>query len=148
MTELLDKGYAEEVPEQEIEQPLVWYLPHHSVSNPKKPDKTRVVFDCSAKYKDASLNNDLLRGPDMTNTLIGVLLRFRQEPVGFTADTQSMFHQVRVKPEQCDILRFLRWPNGDLDGTPTVHIMKVHLFGTVSSPSVCNFALKEPLMII
>ena len=143
MTELLDKGYAEEVPEQEIEQPLVWYLPHHSVSNPKKPDKTRVVFDCSAKYKDASLNNDLLQGPDMTNTLIGVLLRFRQEPVGFTADIQAMFHQVRVKPEQCDILRYLWWPNGDLDITPTVHRMKVHLFGTVSSPSVCNFALKR-----
>ena len=143
MTDLLDREYAEQVPEKPSEQPLTWYLPHQPVFNPKKPTKTRIVFDCSAKCKDISLNDALLQGPDLTNTLVGVLLRFRQEPVAFMADVEAMFHQVRVKPEQCDLLRFLWWPGGNLAEKPQVYRMKVHLFGTVSSPSECNFALRK-----
>ena len=131
MTDLLDREYAEQVPEKPSEQPLTWYLPHQPVFNPRKPTKTRIVFDCSAKCKDISLNDALLQGPDLTNTLVGVLLRFRQEPVAFMADVEAMFHQVRVKPEQCDLLRFLWWPGGNLAEKPQVYRMKVHLFGTV-----------------
>ena len=29
----------------------VWFLPHHAVLHPKKPDRLRVVFDCAAKFK-------------------------------------------------------------------------------------------------
>ena len=47
------KGYAKRVPEDELvfdDKPL-WYLPHHPVFNPNKPGKTRVVFDCTAKFR-------------------------------------------------------------------------------------------------
>ena len=39
--ELLDKGYAERVPEQEIgvTPGRTWYLPHHNVVNENKPEK-------------------------------------------------------------------------------------------------------------
>ena len=57
----------------------IWYLPHHPVFNPKKPEKTRVVFDCAAKFKGKSLNDHLMQGPDQTSSLIGVLFRFRQK---------------------------------------------------------------------
>ncbi|XP_060589840.1 uncharacterized protein LOC132744996 [Ruditapes philippinarum] len=56
----------------------IWYLPHHPVVNPKKPGKVRVVFDCAAKYRGTSLNDNLLQGPDLTNSITGVLMRFRQ----------------------------------------------------------------------
>nr|XP_027231842.1 uncharacterized protein LOC113823416 [Penaeus vannamei] len=72
----------------------VWYLPHHPVLNPKKPEKCRIVFDCAAKYGGSSLNDHVHQGPDLTNGLVGVLLRFRQGAVGFMADIESMFHQV------------------------------------------------------
>ena len=52
-----------------------------------------------------------------------------------------MFHQVKVAPADCDSLRFLWWPNGDLDNTPEEYQMVVHLFGATSSPSVCGYAL-------
>jgi len=39
-----------------------------------------------------SLNEQLLQGPDLTNTLIGVLLRFREHPVALMADVESMFY--------------------------------------------------------
>lgn len=92
----MEKGYAERVPEESNtrEDGLVWYLPHHAVINPKKPDKTRVVFDCSAKFQGVSLNDKLLQGPDLTNNLIGVLTRFREEPIAMTADVEAMFMQV------------------------------------------------------
>ena len=58
----------------------------------EKPGKLRVVFDCSAKYKGICLNDILLQGPDITNNLVGVLLRFCQESIAVQGDIQSMFH--------------------------------------------------------
>ncbi|XP_078381431.1 uncharacterized protein LOC144664194 [Oculina patagonica] len=58
-------------------------------------------------------------------------------------DVESMFHQVTVLPEQYDYLRFLWWPDGNLDAELEEYQMVVHLFGAVSSPSIANFALKQ-----
>ena len=54
-----------------------------------------------------------------------------------------MFHQVHVRPSDCNALRFLWWPDGDLDREPEEYQMMVHLFGGTSSPSCANFALKR-----
>ena len=77
----------------------------------------------------------------MNNTLVGVLTRFRQEPVALVSDIESMFNQVHVTPDHCDALRFLWWPGGDVDQSSQEYRMKVHLFGGVSSPSCSGFAL-------
>ena len=74
---------------------------------------------------------------------MGVLTRFREDPVAFMGDVESMFHQVTVPPEQYDYLRFLWWPDGNLNAELEEYQMVVHLFGAVSSPSVANFALKQ-----
>ena len=145
MQEYIDKGHAQRVPTEELdlkEQP-VWYLPHHPVTHPLKPGKVRVVFDCAAKYCGTSLNQQLLQGPDLTNPLVGVLIRFRQEPVAMAADIEAMFHQVYVDPQDCDALRFLWWPDGDLEKEPKEYRMVKHLFGATSSPSCANFCLQK-----
>ena len=79
----------------------------------------------------------------MVNSLAGVLLRFRKHPVPVIADIESMFHQVRVVPQNCDALRFLWWPEGGLKAEPKIYSMLVHLFGAKSSPSCTAFCLKE-----
>jgi len=142
---LLDKGYARKVPDNQFckSGEATWFLPHHPVVHPKKPGKVRVVFDCAAKYKGVSLNDVLLQGPDMTNTLVGVLTRFRQERTAIISDIESMFYQVHVRPEDSDVLRFLWWPRNDLQRRPKEYQMTVHLFGAVSSPSCANFALRK-----
>ena len=111
MADLLCKDYARKISNQD-RGPLrtQWYLPHHPVFHPQKPDKVRVVFDCSAKHRETSLNDQLLQGPHLTNTLVGVLTRFREEPVAFIAEIEAMFYQVRVPSEDCHALRFLWWP--------------------------------------
>ena len=95
-----------------------WYLPHQAVANPNKPGKVRVVFDCAAKFRGYSLNDKLLHGPDLVNSLTGVLMRFRQENIAVMGDIESIFHQVNVSEEDTESLRFLWWPGGDLKRKP------------------------------
>lgn len=145
MDTILSKGYAVKAEEdsEDLKAGKYWFLPHHGVYRSKKPDKIRVVFDCSSKYCGTSLNSNLLQGPDLTNSLIGVLTRFREGQIAFMADIEAMFYQVKVPSEQQDFLRFLWWPEGDLSRPLEEYKMAVHLFGAVSSPSVANFALKR-----
>lgn len=144
METVIKKGFAEKVPRRKcrVNEQEVWYIPHHGVYHPKKPDKIRVVFDCSAEFQSHSLNKHLLQGPDLTNHLVGVLFRFRQEPVALMCDIESMFYQVRVSEEFRDLLRFLWWEDGDTSRPPIEFRMTVHLFGATSSPGCANFALK------
>ncbi|KAL3975616.1 lysophosphatidylglycerol acyltransferase 1 [Sarotherodon galilaeus] len=143
MDEILAHGDAERVPEQDIDKTPVWYIPHHGVYHPQKPGKIRVVFDASAKFQGTSLNDHLLTGPELTNTLLGVLCRFRRGPVAFMCDIERMFHQFHVHACDQDYLRFLWWENGDLETPFTVYRMKVHLFGAASSPGCANYGLKH-----
>lgn len=144
LTEVINRGHAEVVPQDELKRcdGKVWYIPHHGVYHTKK-GTIRVVFDCGATYRGTSLNSELLQGPDLTSSLFGVLTRFRQEPVAVMTDIQTMFHQVKVSRNDIDFLRFLWWPNGNINKPPGEHRMLVHLFGAVSSPSCANFALRQ-----
>ena len=143
MEDLFDKGHAQKVPEDQREGSPAWYLPHHPVVHPQKPDKVRVVFDCAAKFQNVSLNQQILQGPDLTNSLTGVLTRFREQPIAIMADIEKMFYQVCVPTEDSRYLRFLWWPSGDMDKEPEEFQMLVHLFRGVSSPSCANYALQK-----
>ena len=142
MKDVVAKGFAEVIPKEQLEHKngKAWFIPHHGVYHPRK--KTlRVVFDCASVYGETSLNKELLQGPDLTNSLVGVLLRFRQGPIAIMTDIEGMFHQVRVAKEDLNYLRFLWWPDGDVTQELVEHRMKVHIFGAVSSPSCATFAL-------
>lgn len=76
-----------------------WYLPVFGVYHPKKKDQIRAVFD-------SSLNSVLLSGPDLINSLVGILMRFRKCAVGLTGDIQQMFDQFRVHERDINYLRF------------------------------------------
>ncbi len=141
--EILKNGDAEVVPPHEVEDPRSWYIPHHGVYHPKKPNKLRVVFDCSAQSHGTALNDHLLQGPELMNSLIGVLCRFRIGSVAVIGDIQRMFHQFRVNPKDRNYLRFLWWPDGNTTLKPNIYRMKVHLFGATSSPGCANFGLRR-----
>ena len=142
--EMIDKGYAEPVPVADIHRDdgRVNYLAHHGVRHASK-NRIRVVYDCAMKYDGVSLNDCLLQGPDMTNSLLDVLMRFRMERVAFMADVESMFNQVRVPESERDLLRFLWWRDGRPDSEVVEYRMTVHIFGAKSSPSVACYALRE-----
>ena len=76
------------------------------------------MFDCSARLKGSSLNDQLLSGPDLTNNLLGVLCRFRMYHYAITCDVEKMFHQFIVPKNDRNYLRFLWWSNGDTELQP------------------------------
>lgn len=144
LADVISNGNAEEVPQHQLETPTgkVRYIPHHGVYHPRK-GKLRVVFDCGAEYKGISLNIQLLQGPNLTSSLVGVLMRFRLEQVAIMVEIKAMFHQVKVAEKHRDYLRFLWWPQGNLEQGLENHHMTVHLFGAVSSPSAACLALRK-----
>ena len=136
----LSKGYAKKADTSVSKPGKEWYAPHFGVL---QKGKVRVVYDFSVNFKGRCLNDELLQGPDMTNTLVGVLARFRKEDIAFTADVEAMYHQVLVPEHQQSFLRFLWWPGGDVNCEPIDYEMQVHPFGAVSSGGCANFALKK-----
>ncbi len=112
MEKMFEKAHAEVAP---LVQPghECWYLPLFGVYHPRNPDRICVVFDSSASYEGVSLNNILLTGPDLHNSLLGVVMRFRKEQVAITADIEHMFHCFLVKEDHRDFLRFLWYRNND-----------------------------------
>ena len=52
----------------------------------------------------ADVSTVFLSGPDLTNQIAGVLLRFREEQVAVMGDTEVMLHQVKVPDDQCSFL--------------------------------------------
>ena len=93
-----------------------------------------MVFDCTARYKGTSLNDQPLSGPDLTNSLLGVLLRVLQEPVPLSSGIEAILHQVMVDPNDVDTLWFLWWPDDDLSKEPveyTFLVAHLHQVGKI-----------------
>ena len=116
------------------------YIPHHCTS---VHTKFRVVCDCSARYKGLCLNDLLLEGPDLTNNLIGVLLRFKQFPVAFVAHIRQMFSQVFVDKGDRNALRFLWFAGNDFTQPLVEYQMQTHVFGAKCLPCCAVFALRR-----
>ena len=65
--------YAERTTQDGLSSHRINYLPYDCTA---ESTKFRVVFDCSARSGGVSLNDVVLQGHSLTNTVIGVLLRF------------------------------------------------------------------------
>ncbi|XP_061432402.1 uncharacterized protein LOC133358195 isoform X1 [Lethenteron reissneri] len=141
MKNIFDSGHAEAAPLEEGQE--CWYLPIFGVYHPKKPDQIRVVFDSSAQFKGIFLNNVMLTGPDLNNSLLGLLIRFRKESIAVTADIQQMFHCFIVREDDRNYLRFLWYHNNNVDDRFVEYRIKVHVFGNSPSPAVATYGLRR-----
>lgn len=136
MASHVKNGYARRVASAVSVPGRVWYLPVFNVHNPAKPDKVRLVYDAAAVYKNVSLNSVLLTGPDLTVSLIHVLLRFRSYPVAISGDLQDMYHRVYVREQDRSVQRFV-WPEGE---SMVDYEMCVLTFGATCSPTLAQYA--------
>eukprot|EP00079_Xenopus_tropicalis_P026855 XP_012820877.1 PREDICTED: uncharacterized protein LOC101730439 [Xenopus tropicalis] len=142
MGKVIQNGHAEIAPPLNPREEC-WYLPLFGVYHPKKPQQIRVVFDSSAQCCGVSLNDILLKGPDLNNNLLGVLLRFRKDTIAFMADIQQMFYCFLVRPEDRNYLRFFWHKDNDPAQDIIEWRMKVHIFGNRPSPAVAIYGLKQ-----
>lgn len=90
-----------------------------------------MVFDSSAQFGGVSLNDVLLSGPDLNNTLLGVLLRFRREKIAVMADIEQMFYSFLWHKDNCPEKEIIDYR------------MTVHVFGNSTSPAVAIYALRR-----
>ena len=97
MREYLDLGHMTPITDESVSG---YYLPQLAViKHFSSTTKFRVVFDASAKSdKGISLNDNLLVGPTIQDTLFTHLLRFRVYVYVLTADIEKMYRQVWVHP--------------------------------------------------
>ena len=132
MKEYIKKGYARKLSDKEANtiSPRSNYIPHHSVTNINKPNKLRIVFDAAAKFSNTSLNS-----------LVGILLRFREGQYAIIGDIEAMYNQVKVLKKNTDFLRFFWREN--FNASIDEYIMCVHIFGKVDSPCCAKWALKR-----
>lgn len=137
---LINKGYAEIAPATSTEG-RTFYLPHFAVTHPEKR-KVRIVLDAAAKFEGRSLNDALLPGPDLLQSLFGVLIRFREGPVAVVADIKEMFLRIDIREEDRDSLRFL-WRGDRRTGRPDVYRMTSVIFGASSSPSTAIYVMNR-----
>lgn len=137
MDQLIELGYAIELPVS-TDGVRQWYLPHFGVSHANKPGKLRLVFDAAAKTNGISLNDQLLSGPDLLRSLLGVLMRFRQRPIGLIGDIRDMFLKIKMNVDDRQSQRFL-WRGKDRSCEPKEFAMSTVLFGAKSSPATALY---------
>ena len=120
---------------------LQWFLPHHYVINPHKPENVRRVCNAAAKYQSVSLNNKLLSGPDMLQCLIGINFRSREHQIALSADIEAMFLQIALPSDDSRCLLF-SWPE-DSKHNMEFYDYKQHVSGAKSLPNCANYSFHK-----
>ena len=90
-----------------------------------------------------SLTEILMSGPDLTNQIVGVMTRFREESVVTMGDIEALFHQVQVSEKDRSLLRFLWWEDHNINNSITDFEIGIHVFGGTSLPSCFDYASKR-----
>ena len=90
-----------------------WYMPNHPVINPHKPENVRRVCDAESKCKRDSVNDNLLKAPNLMQNLVKINFRFEEHHIVLTADIKAVFLQVKKPPPEKRVLRVLWRSNPD-----------------------------------
>ncbi|XP_059053595.1 uncharacterized protein LOC131847882 [Achroia grisella] len=96
MREYSELGHLSECTLTEYDE--AYFLCHHAVfKDTSESTKIRVVFDGSAPSSSGQSINDLLMvGPNMQDTLFSILIRARQHKYLLTGDVEKMYRQIQV----------------------------------------------------
>ncbi|XP_046621080.1 uncharacterized protein LOC124305548 [Neodiprion virginianus] len=128
----IENGYIVKIM-KDVPRPREWYIPHFPVRNSNKPEKVRPVLDAAAKTQGFFFNDFLETGPDFLESLLEVLLRFRQSPIAVIADIKDMYLRVKVIERDRGAQRFF-WRGADRVRKPDVWENTGLIFGSKSSP--------------
>ncbi|XP_049897103.1 uncharacterized protein LOC126388200 [Epinephelus moara] len=120
----------------------VWYISHliapnpHSVSTP-----VRLVWNNSQKYRGLSLNDILIKGPDVLNPIRAVLLRFRAGVVAALGDIRKMYNSVWLEEREVHLHRFL-WHDTEDGEIEEFAITRVNI-GDKPAGCIAQVAMRE-----
>ncbi|XP_062539092.1 uncharacterized protein LOC134207383 [Armigeres subalbatus] len=140
MAEYLDLGHMISVdPLQDTTHSHPFYLPHHAVLKPSSTTtKCRVVFDGSSKSSTGiSLNDCLMVGPTVQDTLYSIVVRFRN----LVADIAKMYRQIWIHPDDRHLQR-LFW-KGETDFVGCPYELTTVTYGLSSAPYLVTRCLQQ-----
>ncbi len=138
-------NYSRKLSEEELNsyEGPVHYVSHHGVLRPEKASTPlRIVFNSSAVYQGHCLNDYWLKGPDLLNSLFGVIRRFRENQVAVSGDISKMYHQVLIPQRDQQVHRFL-WRNLDTTRPPDTYVKTVLTFGDKPASEMAQIALRK-----
>lgn len=138
-------GVARKLSKEELNtyKDPIHYISHHEVLKPdsKSPPVT-IVFNSSANYIDYVLNEYWAKGPDLLNSLLGILVRFRGNEVAFIGDIKKMYHTVKTTVLDRHTHHFL-WRNMVNDRAPDTYVIQRVSFGEKPSATIATMALRK-----
>lgn len=76
-----------------------------------------------------------MSGPDLFNSLVGVLVRFKREPVKITGNIQQMFQCFKVREDRRNCRRFLWIKDNDFIKELIEYLVCIHVFSNRPSPA-------------
>lgn len=106
----------------------VWYISHliapnrHSVTTP-----VRLVWNSSQTFKAISLNDLLLKGPDVLS-VHAVLLKFRSGVFAALGDIKKMYNSVWLEDKEVHLHRFM-WRDSEEEKLGEYAVPKAGGFG-------------------
>ena len=120
----------------------VWYISHliapnpHSVTTP-----VRLVWNSSQRFRGQSLNDLLLKGPDVLNDIRAVLMRFRQGVFAALGDIKKMYNSVWLEDQEVHLHRFL-WRDSEDEDIQEYAITRVNI-GDKPAGCIAQVAMRE-----
>ncbi|UYV81584.1 hypothetical protein LAZ67_20001600 [Cordylochernes scorpioides] len=144
----LTEGLIERVKENPLER-RGYYLPHRPVYKMEsKTTPIRPVFDASCLgHNGLSLNQCLEKGPNLLERIPEMMVRFRENKFGVTADIRKAFQMVAIEESERNYLRFLWWEK-ESDRELIAYRHKRLVFGLNCSPFVLNAVIEYHLQSI
>ena len=142
--DMVQRKAAVKLPKEVLEDwtGSVWYISHlvapnpHSVSTP-----VRLVWNSSQKFRGLSLNDLLIKGPDVLNPIRAVLLRFRAGVFAALGDIRKMYNSVWLEDEEVHLHRFL-WRDSEEDQIEDYAITRVNI-GDKPAGCIAQLAMRE-----
>lgn len=144
INEMVGRGAAIKLTSEVMEKwrGPVWYVSHlvapnpHSVTTP-----VRIVWNSSQKYKGVSMNDLLLKGPDVLNPIRAVLLRFRGGVHAALGDIKKMYNSVWLEEREMHLHRFL-WRDSPEEEIGEYAITRVNI-GDKPAGCIAQLAMRE-----
>ena len=142
--DMVDRGAAVKLSKDDIvnwDGP-VWYVSHLVAPNPNSvTTPVRLVWNSSQRYRGVSLNDLLLKGPDVLNQIRAVLLRFRSGVYAALGDIRKMYNSVWLNILEMHLHRFL-WRDSEEDELEEYAITRVNI-GDKPAGCIAQLAMRE-----
>ncbi|KAF2895061.1 hypothetical protein ILUMI_11114 [Ignelater luminosus] len=126
-----------------IELNKYYFLPHHPVLRADSiTTKLRVVFDGSATTTTGlSINDCQKNGPVVQNDLFSILIQFGEHSVAIIADSERLYRQILVSPEDRRYQTIL-WRD-NLNEMVSAYSLNTVTYGCKSSSYLATRCLKQ-----